>query len=190
MKWLSKFKLGLVVMASVGVMFPQLALASAPGDEHRRLASDIALQADGSFKGQIVDQQGAGQVNQPVMLLQNGQPIATTFTNDDGQFGFRVFKGGVYQVQTAGVTESYRMWSNQTAPPSAVTNATLVKHDTLVRGQNCAHCGVSGCAGGCVGHPGGGGRGVLGFLANPWVLGGLVAAAIAIPLALDDDDAS
>ena len=31
---------------------------------------------------------------------------------------------------------------------------------------------------------------ILAFLANPWVLAGIVAAAIAIPLALDDDDAS
>jgi hypothetical protein len=31
---------------------------------------------------------------------------------------------------------------------------------------------------------------VIGFLSSPWVLAGIVAAAIAIPLALDDDDAS
>lgn len=42
---------------------------------------------------------------------------------------------------------------------------------------------------------GGGGwspGGTLGFLSNPWVLAGIVAAAIAIPLAVsaDDDDAS
>lgn len=38
----------------------------------------------------------------------------------------------------------------------------------------------------------GGGLGSSGlrFLNNPWVLGGIVAAAIAIPLALDSDDAS
>jgi len=41
----------------------------------------------------------------------------------------------------------------------------------------------------------GGGRygfGGLGFLANPWVLAGIVAAAIAIPLAVahDDDEGS
>jgi hypothetical protein len=35
-----------------------------------------------------------------------------------------------------------------------------------------------------------GGGGMLGWLANPWVLAAVVAAAIAIPLALDDDDAS
>ncbi len=32
------------------------------------------------------------------------------------------------------------------------------------------------------------GRGRSSFLSNPWVLGGIVAAAIAIPLAIHDDD--
>jgi hypothetical protein len=36
----------------------------------------------------------------------------------------------------------------------------------------------------------GNGGSALSWLANPWVLAGVVAAAIAIPLALDDDDAS
>ena len=49
-------------------------------------------------------------------------------------------------------------------------------------------CG-SGCGGGIFGGAGGGG-GMLGLLSNPWVIGAAVAAAIAIPLALDDDDAS
>ena len=35
---------------------------------------------------------------------------------------------------------------------------------------------------------GGGGRPVLNFLTNPWALGSIVATAIAIPLALHDDD--
>ncbi len=48
-------------------------------------------------------------------------------------------------------------------------------------------CGAGGCGGGLFG---GGGGGLLGLLSNPWVIGAGVAAAIAIPLALDDDDAS
>jgi hypothetical protein len=49
----------------------------------------------------------------------------------------------------------------------------------------------SGCYGGaCGGAPGCGttGGGFLGLISNPWVVGGVVAAAIAIPLALDDDN--
>ena len=50
-------------------------------------------------------------------------------------------------------------------------------------------CGGGACGGGG-GFLGGGGGGLLGLLSNPWVIGAGVAAAIAIPLALDDDDAS
>jgi len=36
----------------------------------------------------------------------------------------------------------------------------------------------------------GGGGGAAGLMSSPWIVGGVVAAAIAIPVALDDDDAS
>lgn len=32
------------------------------------------------------------------------------------------------------------------------------------------------------------GQKMVGFLTNPWVVGALIAAAIAVPLAIDDDD--
>ncbi|HEY6563964.1 MAG TPA: hypothetical protein VIY86_05675, partial [Pirellulaceae bacterium] len=51
------------------------------------------------------------------------------------------------------------------------------------RGQNCTDSSCtepSGCCGG----------GMMGFLTNPFVIGAAIAAAIAIPLALDDDDDS
>ena len=189
MRWFNRIQLGLVALASIGVMFPQLAMANGP--QSTQQTRDMSLRSDGSFVGKVLNQHGRAQDKQPVLLLQNGQPIATALTNANGEFGFQLQKGGLYQIQSRDTVTTYRMWTAATAPPSAVQSATLVTNDTLVLGQNCAHCGVSGCGGGCVGHPGGGGgAGVLGFLANPWVLGGLVAAAIAIPLALDDDDAS
>ena len=49
-------------------------------------------------------------------------------------------------------------------------------------GPACDSCGDAGCAGGC------GGGGVLGFISNPWFIGAVVAAAIAIPIAVSDDD--
>ncbi len=55
-----------------------------------------------------------------------------------------------------------------------------------VQGQPVAVGEPMPCGGGC--GPAGCGGGGYGFLANPWIIGGAVAAAIAIPLALDDDD--
>jgi len=51
--------------------------------------------------------------------------------------------------------------------------------------------GGGGAGGGLFGGAGGGGIfGGAGLLSSPWIIGAGVAAAIAIPLALDDDDAS
>jgi hypothetical protein len=66
----------------------------------------------------------------------------------------------------------YRLWAEQTAPPAANDGVLVVHGDDAVRGNSCNPCG----------------GGLLGVLANPWVLAAIVAAAIAIPLALDDDD--
>ncbi len=81
--------------------------------------------------------------------------------------------GGVCEFQTETNRDVYRLWAPRTAPPAAQQRVLLVSDSKVVLGQNC-------------------GGNALGWLANPWVLGGLVAAAIAIPLAVanSDDDAS
>jgi hypothetical protein len=85
--------------------------------------------------------------------------------------------GGVYELQTLASSDVCRVWAPRTAPPSAQDGVLLVTDDELARGQR-----------GCFGE-----GGALSWLSNPWVLGGIVVAAIAIPLgvaAADDDDAS
>jgi hypothetical protein len=104
----------------------------------------------------------------PVAVIRQGQEIARTQTNAEGRFAVQGLTGGVYQVATPVGAATYRAWSPRTAPPAATQAITIVPDETIVRGQF--------------------GTGALGWLANPWVLAGIVAAAIAIPLALDDDD--
>ena len=81
---------------------------------------------------------------------------------------------GVYQIATSGSNGIYRLWAAQTAPPAAQAKLLVVNDGQIALGQ-CCHDGCGGCCGS--------GWGLLG---NPWVLGGIVAAAIAIPLALDE----
>ena len=78
-----------------------------------------------------------------------------------------------------------RLWAANTAPPSAVAGFTHVD-GAVQRGQ----CTVDSCTGTCGGTCGAckGKCGPLGLLMNPWVIGAAVAAAIAIPLAVNDDD--
>ena len=132
---------------------------------------DVALQEGGLLTGQVLDGAGAPVAATPVAVVDQDRAVATALTGEDGRFAIRGVKAGVYQVATAKGVTVCRLWAPRTAPPSAQADALVVNGDTVVRG------GV-------------GGGGVIGFLSNPWVLAGIVAAAIAVPLALDDDDAS
>ena len=93
--------------------------------------------------------------------------VASTRTDSEGKFALTGVQAGVYQLQSGNVSGTYRVWAPQTAPPSASQGILLVAGQDVVRHQ-----------------------GILSHLANPYVLAAIVAAAIAIPLALDDDDPS
>lgn len=169
----------LVALAVIGVVFPQLAFA-ANGDERASEARvkvqtrDVALDADGTLRGQIVNQQGVAQAEMPVVLSQGGRAIAAARTDDAGKFELAQLRGGVYQLYTTGAVGSYRVWANRTAPPSAIGQVLLTHDEALAMGQH------------------GGGR-IRGLLTNPWVIGGVVATAIAVPVAIhnsDDDSGS
>ena len=100
----------------------------------------------------------------------------------------------------------YRVWTGQAAPPSATESVLLVQQGEVVRGQYVDPYGgapadpyggpMMGDACGPCGPPPACGplrslwpeESSCGFLANPWVIGGAIAAAIAIPLALSDND--
>lgn len=172
---LSKLVCGyLVGLASIGVAFPQLAVAAneKPTGSEGRIqiqTRDVVLNADGQLRGQVVDPQGVPQAAEPVVLSQKGRPVAAARTDDAGKFKLAQLRGGVYQLHTAGGVGSYRVWTNGTAPPSAVDQVLLTHDQHLARGQR-------------------GGGNVMRFLTNPWVVGGVVATAIAVPVAIANDD--
>ncbi|MBC8868807.1 MAG: carboxypeptidase regulatory-like domain-containing protein [Planctomycetes bacterium] len=165
---------GLVVLASFGMLAPQVAFGAGPGQGGQTLmpaqVRDVALQENGLLNGQVLDTQAAPVAGAPVVVGQQGKVIAETRTDATGRFAVAGLKGGIYQVVTVEGGAVYRAWAPHTAPPAVQSDALIVSGDTVTRGA------MNG--------------GALGFLANPWVLGGIVVAAVAIPLALDDDDAS
>jgi hypothetical protein len=158
-----------VALACMGMFVGQLARAAQP------LVTDVALARGGVLAGKIVDRQGAPQAGQTIRVIHQGQVIGTAQTDTRGEFAIADLRGGVYQVETEQGAGVYRLWADQTAPPAANDGVLVVHGDDAVRGNACNPCGS-------------GGGGLLGVLANPWVLAAIVAAAIAIPLALDDDD--
>lgn len=165
----------LATVACLGASFPQLALtgerASASDAAQAEqitldgLAGDIALQPGNQLFGRLASINGA-QTGQVIVELKQGQRVvATTKTDAAGEFRFDRVRGGVYEVVSPLGQRVVRCWQPGTAPPSAVAQVDV--DDALVlRGQ--AHPLAVG-------------------LANPWVITGIVVAAIAIPVALHEN---
>jgi hypothetical protein len=153
-----------VVLATVGTCVPQVALAveTAP----KPAVVDIALRDGGTLHGQVVDLQGASVQGVPVSIKAQDRNVATVTTAADGRFAVPGLRGGVYHVAAADGQGVYRLWSAGTAPPSAQQGA-------IVYTQN------------------GEGRSTWKMLlTNPIVIAGLVATAIAVPVALANSHSS
>jgi len=191
---MKSYKLKLVVSAVSWLgMLLSPALQAAPLAAPR----DVALQNGGVLVGQVVDAQGAALSKSPVSVRLAGKEVARVLTDQAGNFAVPNLRGDVYQVTAVGHAGVYRCWAPRTAPPAARPGLMLVASGDLVRAQNCGS-GVS--CGDCVGCGSGvgcgsscsaGGGGLLGWMSNhPVITAGAIAAAIAIPLSIDDDDPS
>ena len=153
-----------VVMAAVGMLVPSWVQAEAVQGAQNGAILDVALK-DGALVGQVLNAQGAPMKGETVSIRQGEKEIAQVKTDDLGRYDVHGLKTGIYEVATKEGGASYRVWDANVAPPSAQPGALMI-----------------------VGQPVRGQLGAGGLLSNPWVLGGIAAAAIIIPLALDDDD--
>lgn len=161
----------LVAAASVSMVLSQFAYAASSGQLAGPMSAairDVALRDGGYLTGQVLDAAGAPVTDTTVAVVDQGRTVATAVTDGDGRFAMKGVKAGVHQLATVKGVTVCRLWAPGTAPPAAQPDALVVNGDTVVRGTV-------------------GGGGVIGFLSNPWVLGGIVATAIAVPLVLDDD---
>jgi hypothetical protein len=175
MKLATIFK-GLVVgVAILGICLPQSLLASTPVKQSAPVV-DVALGQGGKLLGQVVDTNGAVESNVPVSLRQGDRELAKAKADANGYFAFSGLRGGVYQVVAAKGVASYRVWAQRTAPPTAQKGALVVSGQNLMRGQY---------------HHGHGRFGVMkSYLANPWVVAGIVATAVAVPVGIHNSSSS
>jgi hypothetical protein len=136
---------------------------------------DVALAPGGLLVGQVLDESMKPIRGMQIAIQANGTTTATTETDADGVFAVAGLRGGVHQVVTAQSIENCRLWAAGTAPPRADANLRFVPgQSTVVRGQ--------------WGPPQNPWKNLA---TNPWVIGGVVATAIAVPVVLnniDDDD--
>ncbi len=156
----------MISLATLGLCLPEVAFAAAPAAPAPPVV-DVALNDGGVLQGQVVDLQGSGVAGVPVSVTAQDQKVVNTTTAEGGRFSVKGLRGGVYKLVAGHGQGVYRMWAANTAPPSAQRNA-------IVYTQN----------------GGGGGGGLKMFLSNPIVIAGLVATAIAVPVALANSGSS
>lgn len=147
---------------------------------------DIALAKDGILIGQVVDTEGQSLKQAEVVLNSGGQEIARCKTDDGGVFRVAGLRGGSIEVASMGTTGNCRVWAPGTAPPVAQPGLLVVAEGDVIRGQHGGRRVPGHSYGrGVRGH----GGGLLAkMIEHPLVTAGAVGAAIAVPLAVSNDD--
>lgn len=133
-----------VTLACLGLLCPQAKiLAAAPQAAEKPAPKapakgpiDVALAKGGTFQGRMVNDKGEMIEGASVVIRQAGRVVAETSTNDEGRFAVKNLRGGTYEVKAGKVDGVCRLWTHDTAPPSAANEVTIVSHSKVVRGQD------------------------------------------------------
>jgi len=160
-----------LVLACLGLLIPSpvVAAATAPGQAAPKARPpvpktlDVKLHGGGMLLGQVVNAQGIPQSKVPVALMQGSKTLVRTATNPGGFFAVSRVPSGTYRISAGKTQGVYRLWAAKTAPPKARPGALLVVGEGPARAQTGP---------------------IAYWLGNPWIIAGLVAAAVAIPVAI------
>jgi hypothetical protein len=172
--------------AVLGVVAPaRIAVAVEPAsdsiDNHHAVIQDAELAKSGVLRGRVFNAQGVAISGVDVAVLADDGSTVLSRTTEQGEFAVGGLKGGVYQVVAGQGCQVIRAWTEGTAPPAAEQQIMIVSDPSVVVGQY---------------EPG-----TFGYflqeakytLGNPLVVGGIIAAAVAIPVAIhnaDDDEST
>ena len=155
-----------VALACLGWLLPVSPVSAVPPAAGAKTSpaafQDVRLGNEGTLAGQLLDANGRPVAQQPVALFQGTKALVETRTDAAGRFAFPQVRSGVYQLTEGTVCVACRAWTNAAAPPAAQGQVLLVAKADVVRGQ----------------------QPLSALFTNPLVIGLIVAAAIAIPLAI------
>lgn len=167
--------LALTLVASPTLSFGADSAASASAPTELQL-QNVQLTSVGSLQGQLVTNSGQAVPNAKIAVRSqsDSQKVSQQLTTDkDGRFQTTSLKTGTLVLQAGEQTYAMRVWKEGTAPPKSISTVALVQADgqDIVRAQN-------------------GLTNRIRSLNNSQRigLGLLVAAAIIIPIAIDDDE--
>jgi len=139
------------------------------------LVRDVELAYGGLLVGRMLDASGRPLAGTAVSIRTDGQTLASTRTDAEGVFAVAKLRGGVHEIATDDTVQICRLWANGTAPPRTPQSIDVVSGEEVVRGQ--------------WGPPPGNRliQKAKVWATNPLVIGGVVAAAVALPIALNDN---
>lgn len=124
--------------------------------------ADVALSCDGTLEGLVMDVDGVPVPDAPVALFRGDKELGRTASDSLGRFRLGGLAGGTYRVAVGPHARLVRAWTADTAPPAAGEMA-LVVVGRVVRGQMPLECF---------------------FASDAFVITGMVAAMIALPIAI------
>lgn len=162
---------GLAWLAVLGMVVPVSVAGAADRPVTPALTvSDVALAEGGSLRGQLLSPQGRGLAGVHVTASVGARDLGSTVTDVNGRFELRGLKGGVLTLRAGQSRMTVRAWTAEAAPPAARGDVLLVAGQSQMLGNW---------------------GGFKNVITNPWVIAGVVAAAVAIPVAIhnsNDDD--
>ncbi|MGB9687992.1 carboxypeptidase-like regulatory domain-containing protein [Thermogutta sp.] len=132
---------------------------------------DIRLDTKNALQGVLVSPQGTPLPNRSVTLFRPDSPKALVHAKSDRQGRFQIvgITPGSYQLRVEPDSlATVRLWDGRTAPPSARDQLLVVVGNQTVRGQQRIDDLLT--------------------IDDKLVVGGMVAAAIAIPIAIANTD--
>ena len=179
-----------LVVASGILVAGNLSYGQTPQGQRSNLAGvatcvDVVLAPGGVLRGQVQTGQAAPCGAMELVLIQVGKESARTTTDRHGEFQLSGVRGGAYAVSAGGATMDVRLWAEGIAPPSARDALLVITRDDVLSGQSPAASPGQGLDVTRGQDPGGT---FWRTVTNPWVSAGLIGAAIAVPIALNNND--
>ena len=147
-------------------------LAAARCDEvttsFRPSIRDVSLDPTGSLHARLLSREGQPIPGKEVGITQRGVAVTSGLSDQDGNVQLRGLTGGQYELRVGSDQQDMtllRVWTAKAAPPIASSHLLIVPNQQVERGQQ-PFCNF--------------------FGSEPLMIGVIVAAAIAIPIAVHE----